>query len=403
MTRPLPAYLLPRSGPCESVDEEHGLRCGLVGEHRVCEFTEPAWLTADDVLVLSSDNSPVDLPECRFCTTSSGIVDEYRRAIERLRPGHTAHCNSGFVHGHGECECGADEWLADAQRVGGYSREGAELLREAMRGKDPDALAKQKGIFVEGAKRLGVMGRYAALAFDSLARRAAQEPACPTASPPSPRDDDASRGGAGSDGIETSRDDQRGTTLSTPPTSASGDASAAPAGVSGSSSDAVEAAARVLWEASEAWFDEFAPEPWDIDAAKPELHPDDIDTATDTRNRYRAIARAVLAHVDRAHVAEVDRATEWWKGACEELQLRLRAAEMAADVRGEALIEWKRDLEWTDDRWQEAEANLRLAMTHGLAECERLRAECARLKADRDAKQAAIAAWITRPTGRDER
>jgi hypothetical protein len=216
----------------------------------------------------------------------------------------------------------------------------------------------------------------------------------PTASPPNPRDD-ASRGGAGSDGTDATR-------VSAPtgssPRGAAGDADA-----SGASEADVEAAARVLWEASEAWFDEFAPEPWDIDAAKPELHPDDIDTATDTRNRYRAIARAVLAHVDRAHVAEVDRATEWWKGACEELQLRLRAAEMAADVRGEALIEWKRDLEWTDDRWQEAEANLRLAMTHGLAECERLRAECARLKADRDAKQAAIAAWITRPTGRDER
>ena len=43
---------------------------------------------------------------CEFCSTSSGIVDDYQRAIEQLRPGHTPHCNSRFVHGDGHCECG---------------------------------------------------------------------------------------------------------------------------------------------------------------------------------------------------------------------------------------------------------------------------------------------------------
>jgi hypothetical protein len=215
----------------------------------------------------------------------------------------------------------------------------------------------------------------------------------PTAPPPSPSDD-ASRGGAGSAGTETSRDDQRGTTLSTPPTSASGDASAAPAGVSGAS-DIRTLSVPVL--PTDTAFEARA------DAAMRERSEDLVAAIADVIRRQkksdhsnRAIARAVLAHVDRAHAAEVDKATEWWKTACEELQLRLRAAEMAADVRGEALIEWKRDLEWTDDRWQEAEANLHLAMTVGLAECERLRAERDEANARAQTAQAGTA-WGWQP------
>jgi hypothetical protein len=80
---------------------------------------EPGGTSGEAVRVVSSDahdaapsgaastTTPRAEPgSCEFCSTSSGIVDDYQRAIERLRPGHTPHCNSGFVHGHGECECG---------------------------------------------------------------------------------------------------------------------------------------------------------------------------------------------------------------------------------------------------------------------------------------------------------
>jgi DNA polymerase-3 subunit alpha len=43
-----------------------------------------------------------------------------------------------------------------AQALAGYSLGGADLLRRAMGKKKPEEMAKQKGIFVEGAKKMGV-------------------------------------------------------------------------------------------------------------------------------------------------------------------------------------------------------------------------------------------------------
>ena len=60
-----------------------------------------------------------------------------------------------------------------AQALAGYTLGGADLLRRAMGKKKPEEMAKQKGIFVEGAKNKGVDrgGRRAHLRAARVLRR----------------------------------------------------------------------------------------------------------------------------------------------------------------------------------------------------------------------------------------
>jgi DNA polymerase-3 subunit alpha len=55
-----------------------------------------------------------------------------------------------------------------AQVVGGYSLGGADLLRRAMGKKKPEEMAKQRSIFIEGAKRQGVSENIATQLFDYM-------------------------------------------------------------------------------------------------------------------------------------------------------------------------------------------------------------------------------------------
>jgi DNA polymerase-3 subunit alpha len=55
-----------------------------------------------------------------------------------------------------------------ARRMGGYSLGGADLLRRAMGKKKPEEMAKQKAIFVEGARKLGYDEAKAVEIFDLL-------------------------------------------------------------------------------------------------------------------------------------------------------------------------------------------------------------------------------------------
>jgi DNA polymerase-3 subunit alpha len=55
-----------------------------------------------------------------------------------------------------------------ARKMGGYSLGGADLFRRAMGKKKPEEMAKQKSIFVEGAKKLGYAEDIAVSVFDLL-------------------------------------------------------------------------------------------------------------------------------------------------------------------------------------------------------------------------------------------
>jgi DNA polymerase-3 subunit alpha len=55
-----------------------------------------------------------------------------------------------------------------AQVVGGYSLGGADMLRRAMGKKKPEEMAEQRGIFVEGAGKLGTPERQAGEIFDLM-------------------------------------------------------------------------------------------------------------------------------------------------------------------------------------------------------------------------------------------
>ncbi|MSM40766.1 MAG: DNA polymerase III subunit alpha [Geobacter sp.] len=57
-----------------------------------------------------------------------------------------------------------------ARTLGGYSLGGADLLRRAMGKKDPAAMAKEKGKFLEGAKEQGVDLKKAEAIFDLMAK-----------------------------------------------------------------------------------------------------------------------------------------------------------------------------------------------------------------------------------------
>ena len=62
-----------------------------------------------------------------------------------------------------------EQVMQTARVVAGYSLGGADLLRRAMGKKKPEVMAQQKGIFVEGAKSLGVDEAKAGEIFDLMA------------------------------------------------------------------------------------------------------------------------------------------------------------------------------------------------------------------------------------------
>jgi len=55
-----------------------------------------------------------------------------------------------------------------AQVVGGYSLGGADVLRRAMGKKKPEEMAKQRSIFVDGAKAKGIAEDTATQLFDLM-------------------------------------------------------------------------------------------------------------------------------------------------------------------------------------------------------------------------------------------
>jgi DNA polymerase-3 subunit alpha len=57
-----------------------------------------------------------------------------------------------------------------AQVIGGYALGAADLLRRAMGKKDPEAMAKQRDVFIAGAEKNGVVRAKAALLFERMAK-----------------------------------------------------------------------------------------------------------------------------------------------------------------------------------------------------------------------------------------
>lgn len=114
--------------------------------------------------------------ECAFCSTLSGIVEEYRRAIERLRPGHTDHCNSGFVHGHGECECGAANGASD-ERIARTIIESEQRVCDAWKAR-AEAAERERDLAIENARSADAASNRWMAKLDAVERERDNADAC---------------------------------------------------------------------------------------------------------------------------------------------------------------------------------------------------------------------------------